>query len=87
MSNVIDINFGQSEEKTGYLIDDRDGSVDGLYNGDLAAMKLEDGSVVVGTRADGCIEQATLISMKDMNEFCLMWLLIFDESVIKEKLD
>ncbi len=87
MSNVIKADFGNDEDKTGYLIDDRDGSVDGVYNGDIAAMKLPDGNIVIGTKSDDGIEQATLASMKEMNEFCLMWLLIFDQAVIKEDLE
>jgi hypothetical protein len=86
MSNVIKADFGNSEDKSGYLIDGRDKSVGGVYNGGIAGMKLEDGSVVVGTRSEGCIVQPTFINMKEMNEFCLMWLLVFDQSVIKEDL-
>ena len=86
MSNVINVNFGPDEDKSGYLLDDRDNSVGGVYNGNIAAMKLEDGSVVIGTKSDDGIEQATLTSLEEMNECCLMWLLIFDESVIKEDL-
>lgn len=82
MSNVIQADFGSSEDKSGYLIDDRDGSVDGVYNGGIAAMKLNGGDVVIGTKSKEGIEQATLASMKEMNEFCLMWLLMFDPSVI-----
>lgn len=86
MSNVIQADFGNNQDESGYLIDDRDGSVGGVYNGGIAGMKLEDGSVVVGTRSDGCIVQPTFINMKEMNEFCLMWLLIFDQGAIKEDL-
>lgn len=84
MSNVIKVDFGKDEENYGYLIDDNDGSIDGVYCGIISAMKLEDGSVVIGTKSDDGIEHAMLTSMDDINEFCLMWLLIFDESVIKE---
>lgn len=85
MTNLIQADFGNSEDKSGYLIDDRDKSVSGVYNGDIAAMKLEDGGVVIGTKSADGIEQATFASMKDMNQFCLMWLLIFDPSVIREE--
>jgi hypothetical protein len=87
MSNVIKYNFGPENERSGYVIDEDKKCVDGVYCGGISAMKLGDGSVVIGTKTDDGIEQATLTSMKDMNEFCLMWLLIFDESVIKEDLE
>ena len=86
MTNVIKANFGTDKENSGYLMDDRDNSVDGIYRGSIAAMKLEDGNVVIGTKSDDGIEQATFASMDEMNEFCLMWLLIFNQSVIKNDL-
>ncbi len=85
MSNVIKADFGSDAGKAGYLMDNKGGDVDGVYNGDIAAMKLEDGNVVIGTKSVDGIEQATFASMKDMNQFCLMWLLIFDPSVIAEE--
>lgn len=85
MKNVIQANFGNTEDKSGYLIDDRDKSISGVYNGDIAAMTLEDGNVVIGTKSSDGIDNTTFASMKDMNQFCLMWLLIFDPSVIKEE--
>jgi hypothetical protein len=84
MSNVIKADFGNTEDKAGYLLDDRDKSISGVYNGDIAAMKLNDDEVVVGTKTIDGIDNPTLTTMKEMNEFCLMWLLIFDQSVIKE---
>ena len=86
MSNIIKANFGPDEEKSGYLMEDGSNGlkvITGVYCGDIAAMKLADGSVVNGTKNDDSIEQATLVSMDEMNKFCLMWLCIFDPSVVK----
>lgn len=83
MSNVIKANFGPEKEKSGYLMDNRDNGVDGVFCGDIAAMKLADGSVVIGTKNDDSIEEATLVSMDEMNKFCLMWLCIFSPGVVQ----
>lgn len=75
--NVIDL----FPDESGYVLtDDR---VDGVYNKDLAAMKM-DGVVYVGQKSIDGIDSPVSMSVSDMNKFCLMWLCIFDPSVIKE---
>lgn len=87
MSNVIKHDFTQGNDKTGYLLEHSRGSkskVTGVYVDNIAAM-LDNGNVYLGVKGDDGIENAILTNMKDINEFCLMWLLIFDPSVIKEE--
>jgi len=85
MGEVVDGNF--ANEKSGYVT--KGDSIEGVYNGSLCAV-LVNGSkdkCTVGYTDD---ERVIGIEMtvKEMNEFCLMWLCIFDESVIvKEKGD
>lgn len=44
MSNIIKANFGPNKGNSGYLMDNRDKGVDGVFCGELGAMKLADGS-------------------------------------------
>lgn len=77
IDNVIDL----FPDESGYVLtEDR---VDGVYNKDLAAMKM-DGVVYVGQKSIDGIDSPVSMSAADMNKFCLMWLCIFDPSVIKE---
>jgi len=41
-------------------------------------------NVYLGTKADDGIDDALLTTVKELNEFCLMWLLIFNPEVIKD---
>jgi len=89
MSNVIKADFGNDDSNNGYLVEDLKGdkkAIPGVYCGNVSAMKLNDDEVVVGTKTIDGIDNPTLTTIKEMNEFCLMWLLIFDQSVIKEDL-
>jgi len=46
---------------------------------------VDNGNVYLGTKADDGIDDALLTNFEDMNQFCLMWLLINDPDVIKEE--
>jgi hypothetical protein len=84
MTNVIDVNFRKGDDKSGYAMDEVTKAITGVYCGDITAFQLEDGSVAIGTKTSDGVAQATLTSMEDINQFCLMWLLIFNESVFNE---
>jgi hypothetical protein len=79
MSNVVNT----KQESKGYnLVDDK---VTGVYVEKLAAVvSIDFKDVLIGEKSADGIDCGVQLSMEDMNEFCLMWLLIFDESVIKE---
>lgn len=85
MGNVIKVNFkDKDDESKGYVLDDvkgRKAKVTGVYVKNIAA-KVDNVNVYLGTKADDGIDDALLTNIEDMNEFCLMWLLIFNESVI-----
>lgn len=66
--------------KDGYVMGE-DSSIEGVYNAGLIATKIR-GEVVVGQKGDLAITNTVIMSVKDMNRFCLMWLAIFDESVL-----
>lgn len=83
MNNIIETNFGHDKQNIGYLIHNKNKAIYGVYCGDIAAMKLKDGNIVIGTKNDDSIEKATFASMDQMNQFCIMWLSIFDPDVIK----
>ena len=78
MSNVITVDF-KGDSKEGYIIDGK--NIEGIYINDLAASLTDDGSVVTGSK-DGKFITGENLSLKRMNRFYLMWLAIFDESVI-----
>jgi len=88
MNNVIQANFG-SDNNSGYITEDIKGSdkkdIKGVYNGGLIAV-IDGGELYVGGDSDRVVSSPVKMSIKDMNQFCLMWLLIFDQSVIKEDL-
>jgi len=89
MGSVIKYNFGNDDSNSGYLVEDLKGdtkAITGVYCGGVSAMKLNDDEVVVGAKTIDGIDNPTLTTTKEMNEFCLMWLLIFDQDVIKEDL-
>jgi len=71
-------------DEIGYVMNDRE--VQGVYSHELAAV-VGDGGVYIGRKeSDNEIRNAVKISADSMNEFCLMWLLIFDPDVIKGEL-
>ena len=80
MTNVLEFPT-KDDNEAGYLIDDR--KVEGVYVNNIAAM-IDNGNVYLGTKGDGGIDDAMLTSKEDLNEFCLMWLLMFDPDVIKD---
>ena len=81
MSNVIE--FKPQEDNAGYLITDK--KITGVYVENVAAM-VEYDNVYLGTKGEDGIDDALLTKKKDLNEFCLMWLLIFNPDVIKDDL-
>ena len=84
MSNVIKFpQFEDEDDSSGYIIDGRE--IKGVYHENLSAMKDYD-NVYLGIKADDGIDNAILTNVDDMNEFCLMWLLIFNSEVIVEEL-
>ena len=81
VDNVIEVDF-KNEEDEGYLLQgDR---VNGIHVKSLTAVS-QSGYVAIGGKGDGEITHPQFLSMDEMNRFCLMWLCIFDESVIKEE--
>ncbi len=83
MSNVIKVNFTDVKEDSGYIINGR--AVDGVYKGDIVAVRGEnDSNCLLGLRGDAAVINPIEVPINDLNEFCLMWLLIFDPEVIKE---
>ena len=88
MSNVIE--FPQNDDRTGYLLTDSEETegnrkITGVYVENIAAM-VQHGNVYLGTKGIDQIDDALLTNIKDINEFCLMWLLIFNADVIKEEI-
>lgn len=83
MTNVIKHDFTKDNSKNGYLLnhDNNYAKVKGVYVENICAMVKGD-DVYLGTKVDDGIDDALTTNMKDMNEFCLMWLCIFNESVI-----
>lgn len=83
MSNIIKHDFSHVNDRAGYLLnhDNNYAKVEGIYVDNICAM-VEGDKVYLGTKADDGIDDALTTTMKEMNEFCLMWLLIFNESVI-----
>lgn len=79
MGEVVELN--PESDSTGYLITGK--TVDGVYVNNIAAMVNYD-NVYLGTKGDDGIDDALLTNKKDLNEFCLMWLLMFNPEVIKE---
>lgn len=80
MSNVIEVDF-TSDNNCGYMIDE--GSIHGVYCADIAAIN-DNELVYIGKKVGSGIEYPAQASMDEINEFCLMWLLIFNPEVIVE---
>ena len=82
MGKVIKGRFKPSDN-SGYMLSGR--KVTGVYMGDLAAEKevFSSGEQAnIFSKETGV--QITALSIKEMNQFCLMWLCMFDPDVIKE---
>ncbi len=80
MSNVIELK--PEDDGTGYLINGE--VVEGVYVNNIAA-KVDYDNVYLGVKGEDGIDDALLTNKKDLNEFCLMWLLMFNPDVIKEE--
>ena len=81
MGEVVE--FLENDVGKGYLTDDNCKTINGVYVNNIAAM-VEHKNVYLGTKSDDGIDDALLTNKKDMDEFCLMWLLINNPDVIKE---
>jgi hypothetical protein len=79
VDNVIELK--PKNDGTGYLLTGK--KIDGVYVNNITAMVDYD-NVYLGTKGEDGIDDALLTNKKDLNEFCLMWLLIFNPNVIKE---
>ena len=79
--NIIKVDF--KNDMSGYVIEGE--SIEGVYNSDLCAVLLNDDKYkcVIGRKGDDHISDGILMTTKEMNDFCLMWLCIFNPSVIK----
>jgi len=82
MGDVIEVNFTDIKEDSGYIMDGE--SVRGVYKGDVIAVKKDDDTCMLGFRSIGGVVDPIELTIEELNEFCLMWLLIFNPSVIKE---
>jgi len=85
MNNVIYANFAQ-EEDSGYTMDDLDNGqkrVTGVYVGDIAAIK-DGNEVYLGEKVEQGISYPVVTDIDKMNQFCIMWLCIFQPEVIVE---
>jgi len=80
MTNVIELK--PEDDGTGYAV--TDGKITGVYV-DVIAAQVEHDNVYLGAKFDDGIGDPVLTNVKDLNKFCLMWLLIFDPDVIKEE--
>jgi hypothetical protein len=79
MGEVISVNF-EKQSKAGYLLSDS-GAVTAVYIGD-SVISLVDGGAALATNVDLGLEYSDVLSVKEMNELCMMWLLINDPDVI-----
>jgi len=80
MTNVV--KFPEKDDNRGYLMDDITKKITGVYVENVAAM-VQYENVYLGTKGDGQIDDALLTNKKDLNDFCLMWLAIFNPEVLK----
>ena len=82
MDNVIHANFNKEEDNSGYTLTE-DNKVTGIYVGDLAAIKEGD-KVYLGEKIEQGICYPVVTTLEEMNQFCIMWLCIFQPEVIVE---
>jgi len=86
MGNVIHANFDQSDDGTGYLLEDVEGGkkkITGVYVGDISAASDGD-NIMIGAKVEQGIDHPVFLTMEEMNQFCIMWLCIFNPEVIAE---
>jgi len=81
MSNIIYADFDKEDDNSGYVLENK--SVVGVYVGNIGAISEEEG-VYLGTKEDDGLSYPTLNTMEEMNQFCIMWLCIFQPEVIVE---
>ena len=79
-SNII--KFPEIDDRNGYIIEDKE-KINGVYVEGLCASAWED-DVFVGGKGNREITYPVTLSKADMNQFCLMWLGIFNPGVLKE---
>ena len=79
MSNVIKVDFSEKENR-GYIMDGS--KVNGIYHGELAATN-NDGFCYIGKGCNNEILNSICMDTEDLNEFCIMWLAIFDPDALK----
>ena len=82
MGDVIHADFTQQDYDSGYLIKDEE-EITGVYVGEMAAL-IEEGVVYAGLRDLEGIDEPAMLNMEEMNQFCVMWLGIFDPSELAE---
>lgn len=83
MSNVIYGDFISC--KDGYIMNGSE--VEGVYVGDLAATSIDKDLCVIGFKDGDDKISGYEVSIEDINQFCLMWLCIFNEAVIAKDVD
>jgi hypothetical protein len=81
--NVINVDF-KNESDEGYLLQGE--RVNGIHVKSLTAVS-QSGYIAIGGKGDGEITHPQILSMDEMNRFCVMWLCIFNPEVIKEDQD
>jgi hypothetical protein len=69
------------DDDRGYLVTD-DKEINGIYAENVCAM-VDNGNVYLGTKGIDQIDDALLTSKKNLNDFCLRWLAIFNPDVLK----
>lgn len=84
MSNVIQVNFTDTKENSGYIMNGH--AVDGVYKSDIIAVRDQDSDdgCMLGLRGDSQVINPVELTIDELNEFCLMWLCIFNPEVIKD---
>ena len=83
MGKLIQGKFNQqTETDVGYFVSDLGNEITGVYAGEFSA-SLEGSEVYAGLKGINTIEDPALLTKQEMNEFCIMWLSLFDPTAIK----
>ena len=85
MSNIINFEDYQDSD-SGYITTENNGktTITGVYHKDLVS-SLQGSNVFIGQKGDDAINNPVVMSVEDMNQFCIMWLCIFDPTAIVEE--
>jgi hypothetical protein len=85
MNNLINFEDYQNSD-SGCITTEKDGktTITGVYHKDLVS-SLQGSNVYIGEKGDDSINNPVVVSVEDMNQFCIMWLCIFDPSAIVEE--